>query len=139
MKKAAMIKEEFGDQSLQIVKRDPFQLCKIKGFGFMTVDSIARKTKVSLKHPMRYCLTIHKSQGQEYPVIIVPLLKEHYIMLRRNLLYTAVTRAKAKVILIGQRQAVYIAIHKCDVGQRNTVLADRIVAYYNREMSKRVA
>ncbi|MDU1323596.1 MAG: ATP-dependent RecD-like DNA helicase [Clostridiales bacterium] len=86
-----------------------------------------------------YCLTIHKSQGQEYPVIIVPVLKEHYIMLRRNLLYTAVTRAKAKVILIGQRQAVYIAIHKCDVGQRNTVLADRIVAYYNREMSKRVA
>lgn len=86
-----------------------------------------------------YCLTIHKSQGQEYPVIIVPLLKEHYIMLRRNLLYTAVTRAKAKVILIGQRQAVYIAIHKCDVGQRNTVLADRIVAYFNREMSKRVA
>lgn len=86
-----------------------------------------------------YCLTIHKSQGQEYPVIIVPLLKEHYIMLRRNLLYTAVTRAKSKVILIGQRQAVYIAIHKCDVGQRNTVLADRIVAYFNREMSKRVA
>ena len=86
-----------------------------------------------------YCTTIHKSQGQEYPVIIVPLLKEHYIMLRRNLLYTAVTRAKAKVILIGQRQAVFIAIHKCDVGQRNTVLADRIVAYYNREISKRVA
>ena len=83
--------------------------------------------------------TIHKSQGQEYPVIIVPLLKEHYIMLRRNLLYTAVTRAKAKVILIGQKQAVFVAIHKCDVGQRNTVLADRIVAYYNRELSRRVA
>lgn len=75
----------------------------------------------------------------EYPVIIVPLLKEHYIMLRRNLLYTAVTRAKAKVILIGQKQAVFVAIHKCDVGQRNTVLADRIVAYYNRELSRRVA
>ena len=86
-----------------------------------------------------YCTTIHKSQGQEYPVIIVPLLKEHYIMLRRNLLYTAVTRAKAKVILIGQKQAVFVAIHKCDVGQRNTVLADRIVAYYTRELSRRVA
>ena len=86
-----------------------------------------------------YCTTIHKSQGQEYPVIIVPLLKEHYIMLRRNLLYTAVTRAKAKVILIGQKQAVFVAIHKCDVGQRNTVLADRIVVYYNRELSRRVA
>lgn len=61
------------------------------------------------------------------------------IMLRRNLLYTAVTRAKAKVILIGQKQAVFVAIHKCDVGQRNTVLADRIVAYYNRELSRRVA
>ena len=59
-------------------------------------------------------------------------------MLRRNLLYTAVTRAKAKVILIGQKQAVFIAIHECDVGQRNTVLADRIVAYYNRELCKRV-
>ena len=86
-----------------------------------------------------YCTTIHKSQGQEYPVIIVPLLKEHYIMLRRNLLYTAVTRAKAKVILIGQKQAVFIAIHKCDVSQRNTVLADRIVAYYNRELKRRAA
>ena len=54
MKKVAMIREEFGDSSLRIVKTDPFQLCKIKGFGFMTVDSIARKTKVSLKHPLRY-------------------------------------------------------------------------------------
>lgn len=53
--------------------------------------------------------------------------------------YTAVTRAKSKVILIGQKQAVFVAIHKCDVGQRNTVLADRIVAYYNRELSRRVA
>ncbi len=86
-----------------------------------------------------YCQTIHKSQGQEYPVIIVPLMKEHYIMLRRNLLYTAVTRAKAKVILIGQRQAVYMAIHKCEAGQRNTVLADRIVVYYDREIQKRIA
>ena len=66
-------------------------------------------------------------------------MKEHYIMLRRNLLYTAVTRAKEKVILIGQRQAVYIAIHKCEEGQRNTVLADRIVAYYDREIHKRIA
>ncbi len=80
-----------------------------------------------------YCLTIHKSQGSEYPTVIVPLLKEHYIMLRRNLLYTAITRAKEKVIIVGQRQALYTAIHKNDVDQRNTVLADRVVAYYDRE------
>ena len=54
-------------------------------------------------------------------------------MLRRNLLYTGITRAKKKVILIGQKQAVYTAIHKNDVDKRNTVLADRIIAYYARE------
>lgn len=92
-----------------------------------------------LEDTMENTSLLLKVDGKDYPVIIVPLLKEHYIMLRRNLLYTAVTRAKAKVILIGQKQAVFVAIHKCDVGQRNTVLADRIVAYYNRELSRRVA
>lgn len=57
-------------------------------------------------------------------------------MLHRNLLYTAITRAKEKVILIGQKQAVYMAIHKCDVDERNTVLADRINAYYDREVRR---
>lgn len=83
-----------------------------------------------------YCITIHKSQGSEVPTAIIPLLKEHYIMLRRNLLYTAISRAKEKVILIGQRQAVYMAIHRSDVDKRNTVFADRIVAYLNREKQK---
>ena len=58
-------------------------------------------------------------------------------MLRRNLLYTAISRAKHKVILIGQRQAVYTAIHRNDVDKRNTALADRIVAYYNRATRRR--
>lgn len=81
---------------------------------------------------LAYAMSIHKSQGGEYPTVIIPILKEHYIMLRRNLLYTAITRAKGKVILIGHRQAIYTAIHHCDVDQRNTVLADRIDAYYKR-------
>lgn len=84
-----------------------------------------------------YCISIHKSQGAEFPTVIIPLLKEHYVMLRRNLLYTAISRAKSKVILIGQRQAVYTAIHRSDVDKRNTILADRIVAYYNRETQRR--
>lgn len=86
-----------------------------------------------------YALTIHKSQGAEWPVVIIPLLKEHFIMLKRNLLYTAITRARKQVILVGQKQAVYMAIHRCDVGQRNTVLADRIVAYYDREQKKQIS
>lgn len=64
---------------------------------------------------LSYCITVHKSQGGEFSTVIIPLLKEHYVMLRRNLLYTAISRAKKKVILIGQRQAVYMAIHKNDV------------------------
>ena len=86
---------------------------------------------------LSYCISIHKSQGAEFPVVIIPILKEHYIMLRRNLLYTAISRAKTKVILIGHRQAVFTAIHKSDVDKRNTVLADRITVYYERETQKR--
>ncbi len=59
MKKIAKIHEEFGEGSYEIVKRDPFQLCKIRGFGFLTVDTIARKTKVSLRNPLRYAGAIH--------------------------------------------------------------------------------
>ena len=85
---------------------------------------------------LSYCLTVHKSQGGEYPCVIMPLLKEHSIMLRRNLLYTGITRAKEKVILIGQKQAVCTAIHRDDVDKRNTVLADRILAYAAREKKR---
>ena len=74
---------------------------------------------------LSYCITVHKSQGGEFSTVIIPLLKEHYVMLRKNLLYTAISRAKKKVILIGQRQAVYMAIHKNDVDKRNTVLAEQ--------------
>ena len=81
---------------------------------------------------LSYCISIHKSQGAEFPVVIIPILKEHYIMLRRNLLYTAISRAKQKVILIGQKQAIFMAIHNSDVDKRNTVLSDRINAYYAR-------
>jgi len=85
---------------------------------------------------LSYCMTIHKSQASEYPAVIVPLLKEHCIMLRRNLLYTAITRAKEKVILIGQWEAVCTAVRRCDADWRNTVLAERIIAYHDRETQR---
>ena len=84
---------------------------------------------------LSYCITVHKSQGGEFSTVIIPLLKEHYVMLRRNLLYTAISRAKKKVILIGQRQAVYMAIHKNDVDKRNTVLADQCSRWF---LSRRI-
>lgn len=77
---------------------------------------------------LSYSMTIHKSQGSEYKTVIIPLLSSHYIMLRRNLIYTAITRAKVKVILVGQKKALFTAIHKNDIDKRNTMLAERIRA-----------
>ncbi len=57
-----------------------------------------------------YAATVHKSQGSEYPAVIVPVLTQHYAMLRRNLLYTGVTRGKRLVVLVGQTKAVAIAV-----------------------------
>jgi exodeoxyribonuclease V alpha subunit len=57
-----------------------------------------------------YAATIHKSQGSEYPAVIIPVLTQHYAMLQRNLLYTGVTRGKQLVVLVGQKKAVAIAV-----------------------------
>ena len=81
---------------------------------------------------LAYATTIHKSQGSEYHTVIIPILKDQYIMLRRNLIYTAVSRAKQQVSLVGQKQALHIAIDRNDVDRRNTLLADRIVSYYRQ-------
>ena len=75
---------------------------------------------------LAYATTIHKSQGSEYPIVIIPILNEAYIMLQRNLIYTAITRATQKVILVGQKEAFFTAIHRADVVNRNTVLGELI-------------
>jgi exodeoxyribonuclease V alpha subunit len=67
-----------------------------------------------------------KSQGSEYPVVIIPILNEAHIMLKRNLIYTAITRAKEKVIIVGQKEAFFGAIHKMDDSKRNSVLGKLI-------------
>jgi exodeoxyribonuclease V alpha subunit len=75
---------------------------------------------------LAYAISIHKSQGSEYPAVIVPLLYQHYIMLQRNLLYTAVTRAKRLMVLVGSKQAIAIAIRNNKVQQRYTGLSIRL-------------
>jgi exodeoxyribonuclease V alpha subunit len=57
-----------------------------------------------------YAVTIHKSQGSEYPAVVIPVMTQHYAMLQRNLLYTGVTRGKKLVVLVGQKKAVAIAV-----------------------------
>lgn len=82
---------------------------------------------------LAYATTVHKSQGSEYPVVILPWIRGFYTMLKRAILYTAVTRAKAKVILIGERAALYQAIHTDDSGKRNSRLAMRIQDEYEKQ------
>ncbi len=73
-----------------------------------------------------YAISVHKSQGSEYPAVVVPLLTQHYMMLQRNLLYTAVTRGKKLVILVGSKKALAIAVKNDKTQQRFTLLRHRL-------------
>ena len=79
---------------------------------------------------LSYAITIHKSMGSEYDTVIIPLLAAHNVLLTRNLLYTAITRAKCRVLLVGEKRALYMAIHRSRKGKRNTMLGERIALYY---------
>ena len=69
-------------------------------YGFGELDELV----------LAYATTIHKSQGSEYPAVVIPLVTQHYMMLARNLLYTGVTRGKRLVVLVGQRKALAVAV-----------------------------
>lgn len=75
---------------------------------------------------LAYACTIHKSQGSEYPIVVMPFMMSHYIMLQRNLLYTGVTRAKKILVLVGEKKAVRLAIRNSRAAERNTMLAERL-------------
>ena len=75
-----------------------------------------------------YAISVHKSQGNEYPAVIVPLLTQHYVLLQRNLLYTAITRGKKLVILIGSKKALTIAVRNNKTAARYSGLCDRLRA-----------
>jgi exodeoxyribonuclease V alpha subunit len=73
-----------------------------------------------------YAVSVHKSQGSEYRAVVVPVLTQHYLLLQRNLLYTAVTRAQELVVLVGTRQAIAIAVRNNRIAQRHSGLAERL-------------
>ena len=75
---------------------------------------------------LAYATTIHKSQGSEYPVVVIPVLMTHFVMLQRNLIYTGITRAKKICVLIGQPKALAYAIRNLTVSNRNTKLKERL-------------
>ena len=73
---------------------------RLVAYGFGELDTLVPA----------YAATIHKSQGSEYPAVVIPVMAQHYAMLQRNLLYTGVTRGKKLVVLVGQKKAVAIAV-----------------------------
>jgi exodeoxyribonuclease V alpha subunit len=75
---------------------------------------------------LAYAATVHKSQGSEYAAVIVPVHTQHYVMLQRNLLYTAVTRGKRLVVLVGSRKALALAVRNAEVALRCSGLAARL-------------
>ena len=85
---------------------------------------------------LSYAMTIHKAMGSEYDTVIIPLLTAHRVLLTRNLLYTAVTRAKGRVILVGQKKALFTAVSRTRKGKRNTLLAERMRLYHNKLTSQ---
>lgn len=83
---------------------------------------------------LAYATTIHKAQGSEYPIVVMPILMTHYVMLQRNMLYTGITRAKKLLVLTGSRKALRYCVRNVTVTNRNTMLRDRLGA--GQESSK---
>ncbi|WP_181197130.1 SF1B family DNA helicase RecD2 [Enhygromyxa salina] len=77
---------------------------------------------------LAYAISIHKSQGSEFPAVLIPMLTEHHVMLRRNLLYTAITRARRLCVIVGDPRAIERAIRRADAARRWTGLAERTLA-----------
>ena len=96
-----------------------------------TIDAIASGSRAvvygwgELDHLVpAYACTIHKSQGSEYPAVVIPLLTQHYAMLQRNLVYTGLTRGKQLVVLVGQKKALAMAVKNHLGRRRYTKLAE---------------
>jgi exodeoxyribonuclease V alpha subunit len=77
---------------------------------------------------LAYAVSVHKSQGSEYPVVILPVVTQHYMLLQRNLIYTGITRARKLVVLIGTKKALAIAISNNKPQRRYTLLSERLAA-----------
>ena len=75
---------------------------------------------------LAYAISVHKSQGSEYPCVVLPVSTQHYLLLQRNLIYTGITRAKKLVVLIGTKKALGIALRNNKPRERYTCLKERL-------------
>jgi len=137
--RAVRIFKTYGADAIPLVKENPYRLARdIRGIGFITeVDHDDGEVTIDIDgrpvaYPfgeldevvLAYATTIHKSQGSEYPAVVIPVATQHYAMLQRNLLYTGMTRGKRLVVLVGQRKAVAIAVRGTQGRRRWSKLRD---------------
>lgn len=129
-----------GDKVMQL--RNNYELDVYNGdVGVISrVDTVAKEVEVAYEDQRRilygfddlddlglaYAMTVHKSQGSEYPAVVVPMLSQHYMMLQRNVLYTAITRGKQLVVIVGDEKAINMAVNNSRLSHRNTLLAERL-------------
>jgi exodeoxyribonuclease V alpha subunit len=104
------------DQSLSIL----FDGVRKVNYDFSELDEVV----------LAYAVSVHKSQGSEFPAVVMPVITQHYIMLQRNLIYTAITRAEQLCILVGNYKALNIAVRNNKITQRNSKLAERLKMPY---------
>jgi len=89
---------------------------RIVDYDFSEIDEIS----------LAYAISVHKSQGSEYPAVIIPIMMQHFVLLQRNLLYTAITRGRKLVVIIGSRKALLTALNNDSPQRRLSRLADRL-------------
>jgi len=118
-------KDVFNDDIGQIVKLDPVEReVTIRFDQREVVYDYSELDEISLA----YAITIHKSQGSEFPAIVMPLAMQQYMLLQRNLVYTGITRGKKLVVLIGQRKALAMAVKNNRTENRFSGLLARMLA-----------
>ena len=84
---------------------------------------------------LAYATTIHKAQGSEYPIVVMPVLMTHYVILQRNLIYTGITRAKKGLVIVGTKKALAMAVRTVTVTKRNTKLCERLQGVKQENLS----
>jgi exodeoxyribonuclease V alpha subunit len=116
-------KEVFNGDIGEVLKIDDFEREVVIGFdGRDVVYDFNELDEVSLA----YAITIHKSQGSEFPVIVMPLAMQHFLLLQRNLVYTGITRGRRLVVLVGQKKALQTAVRNASAVRRFTALEKRL-------------
>ena len=130
-----------GDKVMQIInnyEKDVFNgdIGRIAGIDEIDQEVVVRFDDRQVKYDfneldelvLSYATTVHKSQGTEYPAVVMPIHTQHYVLLQRNLLYTAITRGRKLVVLVGSLKSVAIAVKRAHSVRRITMLKDRLVS-----------